>query len=126
MKTYNKATLIGFLGQDPKFIETEKSKLTTFSLATTERDAEGKDVPEWHDVVTFGKSADYVKDHFKKGAFALVEGRIRSRKWTDQDGNNRLSKTIIANRVLHMERKAAESHAESEASDGENLDDVPF
>ncbi len=126
MKTYNKTTLIGFLGGDPKVHETEKSKLAAFSLATTERNAEGEDVAEWHDIVTFGKSAEYVGEYFKKGAFALVEGRIRSRKWTDNEGNNRLTKTIVANRVLHMERKAAESKAEAEATDGENLEDVPF
>ncbi len=126
MQTYNKATLIGFLGNDPKLHETEKSKLAAFSLATTERDAEGKEIAEWHDVVTFGKTADYVGVYFKKGAFALVEGRIRSRKWIDKDGNNRSTKTIVASRILHMERKDAESIIEAEASAGEILEDVPF
>jgi single-strand DNA-binding protein len=100
----NKAILLGNLGKDPELRYTNsQTAVCSFSLATGERrkDASGNwvDHTEWHNIVTFGKTAENCANFLKKGRQAFIEGRIQSRKWQDKEGKDRYTTEIIANTV---------------------------
>jgi single-strand DNA-binding protein len=91
MASKNAVELIGNLGRDPEVRNLPSGDLVAnFSLATTDtwRDKEGskKEDTQWHQVEVFGKAAEVVRDHCKKGQQILVEGSIRYDEWTDKDG----------------------------------------
>jgi single-strand DNA-binding protein len=94
----NKVILLGNLGKDPEVRSTQSgSKIATFSVATSEswkKDGERQERTEWHRVVAFGKVAEIIEDYCQKGTTVYIEGCIRTRKWTDKDGNDRYSTEI--------------------------------
>jgi len=99
----NKVTLIGNLGRDPELRTTPGgSQVCNLSVATTERVKRGdawEDHTEWHRVVCFGRTAENVARFKKKGATLYVEGRIRTNKWKDKDGQDRYTTEIVADDV---------------------------
>ncbi|MCC5793930.1 MAG: single-stranded DNA-binding protein [Chromatiales bacterium] len=101
----NKVILIGNLGQDPevKYMPSG-SAVTNLRIATTEgvknRDTgEYEDRTEWHTVAMFGRLAEVAGEYLKKGSQVFIEGKIRTRKWQDRDGNDRYSTEIIADQM---------------------------
>ena len=102
MAGVNKVILVGNLGADPevKYLEGD-NVVANLSLATTEayKDRSGNRVEqtEWHDLELWGAQAKIAEQYLKKGSQIYVEGKIRSDKWTDDQGQNR-KKTKI--RVL--------------------------
>lgn len=100
----NKVILLGNLGKDPELrYTTSQTAVCSFSLATGERrkDASGNwvDHTEWHNIVTFGKTAENCANFLKKGRQAFIEGRIQTRKWQDKEGKDRYTTEIIASTV---------------------------
>jgi single-strand DNA-binding protein len=103
----NKVILVGNLGRDP---ETRTAGTGTvvanLRLATTsrERDKDGNwsDHTEWHSVVAFGKVAENVARFLKKGRQIYVEGKIRTRKWQDKDGQDRYSTEVVADVIQFL------------------------
>lgn len=101
----NKVILLGNLGGDPEVRHMNNGDaVTSFSLATTEawRDKlsqDKKEQTEWHRVVVYGKLAEIVGKYAKKGSHMYVEGRLRTRKWTDQQNNNRFTTEVVANEI---------------------------
>lgn len=99
----NKAILIGHLGQDPEVRFTPSgSAVANLNIATTDkwRDKQTGNVQErteWHRVVLFNKTAEIAQQYLKKGAQVYIEGRLQTRKWTDQQGIERYSTEIVAN-----------------------------
>jgi len=103
----NKVILIGNLGADPeiRYLPTGGA-VTTIRLATTMRwkdkqSGERKDATEWHRVVFFNRLAEVAGEYLKKGSQVYVEGRLQTRKWQAQDGQDRYSTEIIASE-MHM------------------------
>jgi single-strand DNA-binding protein len=97
----NKVILLGRLGKDPETRTTPNGTVVTrFSLATSERrkDASGNwgEHTEWHNVVTFGKTAENVQKFLKKGREVFIEGKISTNKWQDKEGKDRYTTEIIA------------------------------
>jgi single-strand DNA-binding protein len=99
----NKVILVGHLGADP---ETRTAGTGTvvanLRLATSERVKQGDewtDHTEWHRVVCFGRTAENVSRYLKKGRQIYVEGRIRTRKWTDKEGQERYSTEIVGDQI---------------------------
>jgi single-strand DNA-binding protein len=96
----NKVQLIGNLGQDPEVRSTQGGKkVVTLSIATGEswKDASGNKVErtEWHRVVIWNEGlGDIAEKYLVKGAKVYVEGKLTTRKWQDQDGNDRYSTEI--------------------------------
>lgn len=91
----NKVILVGNLGQDPevRYIP-NGSAVATLSLATSEswrdkQSGEQKEVTEWHRVVIFGKLAEIAGEYLRKGSQVYIEGQLRTRKWTDQSGQEK-------------------------------------
>lgn len=109
----NKVMLIGNIGKDPEIRYLDGNvKVATFSLATTEKykDRQGntKEMTEWHNIVAWRNLADIVEKYMTKGRQVYVEGRLRTRDWTDQSGNKRYSTDIIADTVQLLGQKIGE------------------
>ncbi len=106
----NKAMLIGNLGKDPELRMTGGGMpVCQFSIATTERRKDGTsgqwvDQTEWHNVVTFGKTAENCSKYLKKGSQVFIDGRIQTRKWQDKEGKDRYTTEIIGNSVQFLSR----------------------
>lgn len=96
----NKAILVGNVGNDPevRYLEGQGRKVATFRLATSDRykDRNGvqQERTEWHNIVIWGANADVVEKFVKKGTQLYIEGKIRTREWTDQTGNKRYTTEI--------------------------------
>jgi single-strand DNA-binding protein len=108
----NKAIIVGTLGQDPEVRYTANGgAVANISVATNEswRDkatGEAQERTEWHRIVMFGKLAEIAQQYLKKGSQAYFEGRIRTNKWQDNDGNDRYSTQIVASEMEMLGRKA--------------------
>ncbi len=141
----NKVTLIGRVGQDPEIRSTQDGKeLAHFSLATTEdwkdkSTGEKKFKTEWHKIVVFGALTSVVKNYVKKGSKLYVEGSLKTRDWTDKDGNKKQVTEIVLqgfNSNLQMLDSKAKSELPKQDSDSldqlaegfdDNMDsDIPF
>jgi len=101
----NKAIIVGTLGQDPEVRYTANgSAVANISVATNETwkdksTGEAQERTEWHRIVMFGKLAEIAQQYLKKGSQAYFEGRIQTRKWQDNSGNDRYSTEIVANEM---------------------------
>ncbi len=101
MASVNKVILIGNLGRDPETRYTaDGTAIANVSIATTRRykDASGQqqEETEWHRVAFFGRLAEIAGEYLRKGRSVYVEGRLRTRKWTDKDGNEKYTTEIVA------------------------------
>lgn len=102
--TINKAMILGRLGQDPEVRATASgTQVANINVATNSRsrDANGNwiDTTEWHRVTLFGKTAEIAGQYLRKGSQVYVEGRIQTRKWQDQNGNDRYTTEIVGNEM---------------------------
>src|SRR5689334_6727313 len=105
MASVNKVILVGNLGADPetRYLPSGDA-VANIRLATTDRykdkaSGEFKELTEWHRVAFFGRLAEIVNEYLKKGSSVYIEGRIRTRKWTDQAGQDRYSTEIVADQM---------------------------
>lgn len=107
----NKVQIIGRLGRDPELRYSQSgSPVCTLSVATdegyTDRDGKKVDRTEWHRVVLYSKAAENCNQFLKKGSLVYVEGSLQTRKWQDQQGQDRFVTEIKAQRVQFLDRKA--------------------
>ncbi|MEO5368172.1 MAG: single-stranded DNA-binding protein [Magnetococcus sp. WYHC-3] len=98
----NKVQLIGNLGQDPEVRFTQNGKpVANLSLATSDswNDQQGQkqERTEWHRVVIFGKLAEIAQNYLRKGSKVYIEGSLQTRKWTDQQGQDRYTTEVVCN-----------------------------
>jgi single-strand DNA-binding protein len=104
MASVNKVILIGNLGKDPetRYLPSGDA-VTNISVATTDtwkdKSGEKQEHTEWHRVAFFGKTAEIAGEYLKKGSPVYIEGRIRTRKWQDKEGQDRYSTEIVADRM---------------------------
>jgi single-strand DNA-binding protein len=136
MASFNKAQLIGNLGRDPEVRYTPNgTAVCSISVATTnswndKRSGDRVEQTEWHRVIFFGRLAEVVGEHMKKGRSMFVEGRLRTRQWTDRDGVTRYATEIVATEMQMLGTKPDDSKPPSEPADGGDLpaqdDDIPF
>ena len=96
----NKVTLYGNITKDPELKSLPSGMhVSSFSVATNRstKDASGakKDVPEYHNVVAFGKQAEVINQYLKKGSAIYLEGRIQTRSWDGQDGKKQYRTEIV-------------------------------
>jgi single-strand DNA-binding protein len=104
MAGVNKVILVGNLGADPEVKTLESgTKVASLRLATTERykDRNGnqQEATEWHNVVLWRGLAEIAEKYLSKGRQVYIEGKIKTRKWTDQSGADRYSTDIIADEM---------------------------
>lgn len=106
----NKVMVIGRLGRDPELKYTQAgAPVCTLNVATdesyTDRDGNKVDKAEWHRVVVFQKAAENCSQYLAKGSLVFVEGSLQTRKWQDQQGQDRYVTEIRAHRVQFLDRK---------------------
>ncbi|WP_404992478.1 single-stranded DNA-binding protein [Cupriavidus pauculus] len=105
MASVNKVILVGNLGADPETrYMPSGDAVTNIRLATTDRykdkqSGEFKEATEWHRIAFFGKLAEIAGQYLRKGSSVYIEGRIRTRKWQDQSGQEKYSTEIVADQM---------------------------
>lgn len=105
MSDLNKVMVIGRLGKDPDLRTMPNGKaVVSLSLATSEKwkdkqTGEKKEATEWHNIVAFERTAEIIAEYTRKGSQLFVEGRLRTRKWTDKEGKDRYTTEIVANNI---------------------------
>lgn len=110
----NKAILIGNLGADPEIRYTQSgTQVATFRIATTEKwkgqDGQMNENTEWHRIVAWARLAEICGEYLNKGSRVYIEGRIQTRKWQDQDGNDKYTTEIIAREMKMLSPRGGES-----------------
>src|SRR5258706_16290383 len=104
MASVNKVILIGNLGADPetRYLPSGDA-VANIRIATTEvwkdKGGEKQEHTEWHRIAFFGKLAEIAGEYLKKGSPVYIEGRIRTRKWQDKEGQDKYSTEIVADRM---------------------------
>ena len=148
----NKVILLGNLGRDPEIRSMQSgSKMASFSIATSKRwkdknTQEQKEKTSWHNVVVFGDGlVNIVENYVKKGSKIYVEGELQTRKWQDQDGNDKYTTEVILqgynsnltlldsrnntnqSSEIIQESSIVDEKTESQTSDSEDPEeDIPF
>ncbi len=143
----NKVILVGNLGADPETrYMPSGGAVTNIRVATTDswRDKESgeqQERTEWHSVALFGRLGEIAGEYLRKGRQVYIEGRLRTRKWQDRDGNDRYTTEIIANEMQMLGGRAdtggaparpapaaapAAAEAGGTSDSGDFDDDIPF
>ena len=119
----NKVIIIGNLGQDPevKYMPNGNA-VTNVTIATSEswkdkNTGEQQNKTEWHRVVFFRRLAEIVGEYLKKGSKVYIEGKLQTRKWQDQSGNDRYTTEIVAHEMQMLDsRGGGQSNADRQAA----------
>jgi len=112
MASVNKVILVGNLGADPETrYMPSGDAIANIRLATTFRwkdkqTGENKEETEWHRIVFRGRLAEIAGEYLKKGSPVYVEGRIRTRKWQDKEGQDRYTTEIMADNMQLLGSRA--------------------
>ncbi len=107
----NKVILVGNLGNDPETRHLPNGNaVTNISIATSEtwkdtQTGDQQERTEWHRVVFYGRLAEIAGEYLKKGSKVYVEGRLQTRKWQGQDGQDRYTTEIIANEMQMLDSR---------------------
>ncbi|NNE26837.1 MAG: single-stranded DNA-binding protein [Saprospiraceae bacterium] len=106
----NKVTLIGHLGKDPEVRTLENGAVVArFSVATNEnykdKNGEWQSITEWHNVVAWRNLASRAERDLKKGSLVYVEGKLSTRKWQDQNGNDRYNTDVVALSLRPLDKR---------------------
>lgn len=108
MSTFQKIVIVGNTGNDPETKHFDNGgQLTNLSVATTEhwknkQTGEKQSLTEWHKIVFNGKLSEIVEKYVKKGDKILVEGKLRTRKWTNQSGQDVWTTEIVAREMTML------------------------
>lgn len=111
----NKVILIGNLGQDPEVrYMPNGGAVTNITVATSEtwkdkNTGEPQEKTEWHRVVMFRRLAEIAGEYLKKGSKVFIEGRLQTRKWQDQQGNDRYTTEIVADNMQMLDSRGGGS-----------------
>lgn len=118
----NKVILVGNLGSDPETRYLPNgSPVVSFSVATSDtwkdkQTGEKHERTEWHRVVAFNRLGEIAAEYIRKGSKVYLEGSLRTRKWQDQQGNDRYMTEIIASEMQMLDGKGASSAASSNST----------
>ncbi|MCK4980240.1 MAG: single-stranded DNA-binding protein [Candidatus Delongbacteria bacterium] len=148
MASVNKVFLIGNLGKDPDVKFTPSGvQIAKFSMATSERFKRGdnwEEKTDWHNIVLFGRQAEYSGEYLKKGMTVFLEGKISTRTWDDENGIRKYITEIIGNSVKNLSprrdsnydpnynanktdtSKESDTSKEDVQKDDDPVDDLPF
>ena len=125
MAGINKAIIVGNLGRDPEVrYASNGSAIASITVATSEQwkdknTGEKQERTEWHRISAFGRLAEIMGEYLKKGSQVYIEGRIQTRKWQDQSGQDRYTTEIIANEMQMLGNRGG-------ASMGSNMPEPDF
>ena len=114
----NKVILIGNLGKDPEVrYSANGAAIANITVATSDswkdkQTGETQERTEWHRVVMFNRLGEIAGEYLHKGSKVYIEGRIQTRKWTDQSGQDRYTTEIVANEMQMMDSRGSGGSAE--------------
>ncbi len=135
MAGVNKVILVGNLGKDPEVRYLDNGvAVANFSLATTEnyKNKAGERVSqtEWHNIVLWRGLAEVAEKYLKKGASVYIEGKIKTRKWEDKEGNTRYNTEILADNMTMLGGKPSQEnnapYPPAADTTADKADDLPF
>lgn len=123
----NRVTILGNLGNDPELKYTASgSAIANMTVATSESwndkaTGEKRESVEWHRVVMFGKLAEVAGEYLRKGSQVYIEGQLRTRKWTDQSGQEKYTTEIVVgmNGVMQMIGSRQEANQQKQSGWGQ-------
>ena len=127
----NKAIIVGTLGRDPEVNYTAGgSAVANVSVATNEswkdkNTGENIERTEWHRIVMFGKLAEIAAQYLNKGSQTYFEGKIQTRKWQDQNGQDRYTTEIVAHEMQMLSSASAHAGTNSSAQGSSSQSDAP-
>jgi single-strand DNA-binding protein len=141
----NKVILVGNLGRDPEIrYSPNGGAVATLSLATSDswkdkNTGEQVEKTEWHRIVMFRRLAEIAGEYLKKGSKVYIEGKLQTRKWQDQNGQDRYTTEIVANEMQMLDSRGGgtanfDNSSSSSSSQGQPEpvpmgdfdDDIPF
>ena len=145
----NKVILVGNLGQDPDYrVMPNGNAVTNISVATSEtwkdkNTGDNQEKTEWHRVVMFRRLAEIANEYLKKGSKVYIEGKLQTRKWQDQNGQDRYTTEVVADQMQmldsrggggdfgsgNMDRAASQPSSAGQTSSAPDSgfdDDIPF
>ena len=131
MASLNKVILIGNLGKDPETrYAPSGDAICNLTLATTETwkdkaTGERREATEWHRVVFFGRVAEVAAQYLRKGSQIYVEGRLQTRKWQDQNGQDRYTTEIRGDEMKMLGRREGGGEAPMRGGDAGGYDAPP-
>jgi single-strand DNA-binding protein len=119
----NKVILVGNLGADPEIRYTQSgTPVVNFRIATTERwkspDGQQQEQTEWHSIVAWRRLAEICAEYLAKGTKVYIEGKLQTRKWQDQNGNDRYTTEIVARDMQILTPRGAAAGSSSYESGG--------
>lgn len=138
MQGVNKAIIVGTLGSDPEVRYSQSgTAIANISVATNnsykDKNGELKKETEWHRVVMFARLAEVAEQYLGKGDKVYVEGRIKTNKWQDKEGNDRYTTEIVANSLQMLggnsqtrESQPASGYKPAEPAYSDFDDEIPF
>lgn len=118
----NKVILVGNLGQDPETRYTPSgSAISNINIATSEtwkdkQTGQPQERTEWHRVVFFNRLAEIAGEYLRKGSKVYIEGSLRTRKWQDQQGQDRYTTEIVANEMQMLDSRGGTGAGENNYS----------
>ncbi|HFW3088931.1 TPA: single-stranded DNA-binding protein [Salmonella enterica subsp. enterica serovar Reading] len=121
----NKVMLIGHLGQDPEVrYLPSRNAVAMLSLATSDtwkdnQTGEQKERTEWHRVVIYGKLAEIAGEYLRKGSQVYIEGELRTRKWTDQSGQERYTTEVVVSMQGTMQMLGSRGNGQQQGGQGQ-------
>ena len=124
MSSVNKVILVGNIGKDPEVRYLQSGdQICNVTLATSEKykdkaSGEYKENTEWHRIVFFGKLAEICGQYLQKGKKIYVDGRIRTNKWQDKEGNERYTTEIIGSEMKMLSGKDDSGRREAPEAPG--------
>lgn len=120
----NKVILVGNLGRDPEVKYTASgAAVANVTVATTEswsdkQTGEKQEKTEWHRVVFFRRLAEIVGEYLRKGSQVYIEGKLQTRKWQDQNGQDRYTTEIVANEMQMLGSRGDAGAGQQQGSSG--------
>ena len=115
-KGINRVTIVGNLGQDPETKALPSgSYVTNISVATTEewkdkQTGKKESCTEWHRIVFFNRLAEIAGEYLKKGSQVYIEGKLQTRKWQDQNGQDRYTTEIVGKEMQMLGSKGSQEN----------------
>lgn len=132
-KGINKVIIVGNLGNEPETKQLPSGgTVTNISVATSEswkdkNTGEKQERTEWHKIVFFNRLAEIAGEYLSKGSKVYVEGALRTRKWQDNQGQDRYTTEIVGSEMQMLDSKGASQGSPAPAQEeGFAKDDIPF
>ncbi len=127
----NKVILIGNLGADPEIRFTQSGvAVATLRLATSERwkgqDGQMQEHTEWHRVILWRRLAEIARDYLQKGSRVYIEGKLQTRKWQDQNGNDRWTTEIVGREMKMLSPRGTTGGGGAGGGMGGDFGDDPY